>query len=78
MEHKHSGKTLQARLHRYAETEIKADLSHLSEKERLALAKLAEAARFMDRIYLLQVWARNHEYLHELTQLAESSEGNGY
>ncbi len=52
-----------ARLHsmaaRFAPVEIGADLSGLPPGERQALAKLVEAGRVMDALFLRQVWAGN-------------------
>ncbi len=44
---------------RFAPAEIGADLAGLSEGDRKALAKIAEAAAWMDPLYLRQVWRGN-------------------
>ena len=44
---------------RFAPADIGADLRALPENERQALAKLVEAARLMDSLFLRQVWAGN-------------------
>jgi hypothetical protein len=44
---------------RYAPVDLKADLSTLPASERLALARLVEAAREMDGLFLRQVWSGN-------------------
>jgi hypothetical protein len=44
---------------RFAPTEIRADLSKLSPADRKALAKLVEASKIMDALFLRQVWAGN-------------------
>lgn len=51
---------------RYAPTEVKADLSRLSEGDRKALDKIIEAARHIDAIYLRQVWRGNPDLLRQL------------
>src|SRR6266404_4603135 len=53
---------------RFAPTEVSADVSALPAQERAALAKIVEAARLMDTLYLRQVWAGNHPLLLELSQ----------
>jgi hypothetical protein len=52
-------RTLAEKIRRFAPTEITADASHLSPGDRKALDKIIEAARFMDAIYLRQVWSGN-------------------
>jgi peptidase M49-like protein len=51
---------------RFAPADIRADLSALPESERRALAKLVEAARIMDSLFLEQVWAGNDAMLQDL------------
>jgi hypothetical protein len=51
--------SLAAKIRRFAPTEIAADTSHLSENDRRALDKIIEAARYMDAIFLRQVWSGN-------------------
>ncbi len=48
-----------AKIQRFAPTPVSADLSRLSPGDRRALAKLAEAAAIVDRIYARQVWSGN-------------------
>ena len=55
---------------RFAPAEIGADVSGLSANERLALAKLVEAARVMDALFLGQVWGGNDAMLQDLARLA--------
>jgi len=45
---------------RFAPTELKVDLSGLSEGDRKALAKLVEAARNFDGLFMTQLWSGNH------------------
>ncbi len=59
---------------RFAPTEIRADLSKLSTADRKVLAKLVEASKIMDAIFLRQVWAGNEAMLIELAQ-DQSAEG---
>jgi len=58
--------SLQAKIKRFAPTEINADLSRLSSRERKALEKLIEVAKLMDRIFLRQVWRGNESLLRRL------------
>src|SRR5687768_7738310 len=53
---------------RFAPVPIGADLSALPENERKALAKMVEAARLMDPLFLRQVWSGNTSLLMELLQ----------
>ncbi len=50
---------LQKMTARFAPTVITGDTSRLSPGDRLALVKLTEAAKIMDRIYTRQVWSGN-------------------
>ena len=45
---------------RFAPTEVRVDLSKLSAGDRKALAKLVEAARVIDDLFLTQYWSGNH------------------
>ena len=65
---------LQAMTARFAPVEITADLSTLPACEQQALAKLVEAGRVIDTIFLRQVWAGNEKLLMRLQQ-DESSLG---
>jgi hypothetical protein len=51
---------------RFAPTEIVADVSRLSPAERQVLAKLVQASKVMDALYLRQVWAGNEAMLLDL------------
>ncbi|HEY3352731.1 MAG TPA: hypothetical protein VGQ83_05750 [Polyangia bacterium] len=57
---------LQARIARFAPVDIGADLAALPPAERQALARLVEAARVTDALFLRQVWAGNEPLLHDL------------
>jgi len=48
---------LQKMTARFAPTELKVDISSLSEGDRKALAKLIEAARLIDPIFMMQYWS---------------------
>ena len=61
---------LQKMLARFAPADVGADLSGLPKQERDALARLVEAARIMDALFLRQVWAGNDAMLQELAQKA--------
>jgi hypothetical protein len=52
---------------RFAPTDIGADVTRLPEGERRALARLVEAARLMDSLFLRQVWAGNDALLQQLS-----------
>jgi hypothetical protein len=55
---------------RFAPAPIRADVSALPQHERRALAKLVEAARLMDALFLRQVWAGNDAMLQDLGRSA--------
>jgi hypothetical protein len=57
---------------RFAPADIRADLSALPGNERRAVAKLVEAARVMDSLFLKQVWAGNDAMLQDLAHAAVS------
>jgi hypothetical protein len=59
---------LQKMTARFAPVEIKADLSKLADGERRALAKMVEAARLMDALFLRQSSAANEARLQELVR----------
>jgi hypothetical protein len=50
---------LNAKVRRFAPTVVTADTSHLSAGDRRALAKVVEAARLFDPLFLRQVWSGN-------------------
>jgi hypothetical protein len=57
---------------RFAPVDLTADISGLPPNERQALAKLVEAARVFDALFLRQVWAGNEPML--LSLLGDSSD----
>lgn len=69
-----SGSSLDAKIRRFAPTEITADISHLSEGDRQALAKIIEAAKLLDPLFLRQVWSGN-EALQQKLAADTSPEG---
>lgn len=50
---------VEKRLAQYSPTPMEADLSALSDEDRRVLAKLAEASRYMNDIFLRQAWLGN-------------------
>ncbi|MBI3193250.1 MAG: hypothetical protein HYZ34_02140 [Ignavibacteriae bacterium] len=58
--------TLTQNIQRFVPTEIKADVSKLSDGDKQALSKLIEAAKLMDSLYLRQVWSGNIDALNKL------------
>ena len=57
---------LQRMAARFAPTEITADVSHLSPTDRRVLAKLVEASKIIDALFLRQVWSGNDAMLLDL------------
>jgi len=55
---------------RFVPADIRADVAALPESERRALARLVDAARLMDSLFLRQVWAGNDAMLQELSHEA--------
>jgi hypothetical protein len=66
--------TLQRMTARFAPTEITADLSKLSDTDRRVLAKLVEASKIVDGLFLRQAWAGNDAMLADLAR-DQSAEG---
>ena len=65
---------LQQMTARFAPTDIGADVSKLSDAERRVLAKLVDASKIIDALFLRQVWGGNPAMLMELARDA-SAEG---
>jgi hypothetical protein len=59
---------LQRMTARFAPTDIGADLTALSENDRQVLAKLVEASKIIDALFLRQVWAGNQAMLLDLVR----------
>ena len=55
---------------RFAPVDIGADVSALPDRERRALARLVDAAKLMDSLFLRQVWAGNDAMLEDLSREA--------
>lgn len=51
---------------RFAPVDLVADVSKLPENEKRALARIVDAARIMDPLFLRQVWSGNEPLLFEL------------
>ena len=60
-------------LARFAPVELKVDVSALPASERAVLAKLVQASRIIDALYLRQVWAGNSGLLLELMRDTSSA-----
>jgi Peptidase family M49 len=60
--------TLQTMTARFAPTDIGADLSKLSAADRRVLAKLVEASKIVDALFLRQVWNGNDAMLLDLAR----------
>jgi len=60
---------------RFAPADIGADISALPDRERKALARLIEAAKIMDSLFLRQVWAGNDAMAHDLAHRAVRAAG---
>src|SRR5262245_15559353 len=58
---------------RFAPTQIGADLSSLSQSDRAVVAKLIEASKVIDALFLRQVWAGNDAMLLDLVRDATAS-----
>ncbi len=61
-------KELRDKAARFAPVDLTADVSALPENERQALARLIEAARVFDALFLRQVWAGNETMLMDLVR----------
>ena len=66
--------TLQQLAARFAPTDIGADLSKVSDTDRRVLARLVEASKIVDALFLRQVWAGNESMLVDLAK-DQSPEG---
>src|SRR5438876_8575630 len=59
---------LQKMAARFAPTDIGADISKLSVADRSVLAKLVEASKVIDALFLRQAWAGNESMLLDLVR----------
>src|SRR4051794_38530487 len=66
---------LQRMTARYAPAEISADITALPDSERQALARLVQAGRIMDALFLRQVWGGNDAMLQDLARVAAAPLG---
>ena len=66
--------SLDAKIRRFAPTEITADAARLTEGDRKALDKILQAAALMDPLFLRQVWSGNETLLKKL-EADKSAEG---
>ena len=64
---------LRAMAARFAPVDIAADVARLPASEQRALAKLVEAGRIMDALFLRQVWSGNDALLQQLSRDALSA-----
>ena len=62
---------------RFAPADIGADVGALPDNERQALARLVEAARIMDGLFLRQVWSGNEALLESLARRAVADRTGG-
>ena len=72
-----TGTELRTMMARFAPADIGADVAALPDAERRALAKLVDAARIMDALFLRQAWAGNEAMLQELSRQALERERAG-
>src|SRR5207253_213219 len=59
---------LQQMAARFAPTDITADVSRLSDADRRVLAKLVDASKIVDALFLRQVWGGNDALLLDLVR----------
>src|SRR5215471_17150615 len=59
---------LQQMAAQFAPTEIRVDVSKLAPADRKVLAKLVEASKIMDALFLRQVWVGNEAMLIDLAE----------
>ena len=62
---------------RFAPTDITADLSKLSDADRRVLAKLVEASKIVDALFLRQVWTGNDAMLMDLVRDESATAARG-
>ncbi|KAJ2008148.1 hypothetical protein H4R26_000353 [Coemansia thaxteri] len=63
-----SGLTLHQRLSNYKPTELRSDLSHLTEGDKRALVKLADVSDLLNAAYYQQIWSGATQLRSELTK----------
>ena len=62
----HYSKTLASKIDRFAPSKMSANTSRLSPGDKKALAKLVEACKLVDSIYLRQAWSGNPDLIRKL------------
>ena len=60
---------IEARRAQFVQKELTADVSHLSDGDRVALKHLVAAARIMDEIFTVQAWAGNSDLAQDVAAL---------
>ncbi|KAI9469406.1 hypothetical protein BX667DRAFT_502267 [Coemansia mojavensis] len=65
--------SIRDRLANYKPTELKADLSHLTEGDKRALVKLASVSDLLNKVYYAQIWSGATELREQLAQNAHNS-----
>ncbi|KAJ2801614.1 hypothetical protein H4R21_002735 [Coemansia helicoidea] len=65
-----SGPTVRERLANYKPTELRADLSHLTDGDKKALVKLADASDLLDAVYYEQIWSGASQLRQQLAERA--------
>ena len=60
---------------RFAPVDISADVAKLNDGDRKALARLVEAARIIDALFLRQVWAGNDALMQQLAHESLAATG---
>src|SRR5688572_11016162 len=65
---------LARKIRRFSPTELTASTAHLSANDKKALAKIIEAAKLMDPLFLRQVWSGN-ESLKQKLEADKTPEG---
>ena len=63
-----AARDLQTKTARFAPVDLTADISKLPDSEKQALARLVQASRLIDTLFLRQVWAGNETMLLDLIQ----------
>ncbi len=63
-------------LSKFAPVEISSDISFLNATEKDVLAKLIQASRYMDEIFLRQVWEKNPDYRKALAERSDEAGRN--
>ncbi|KAJ1951407.1 hypothetical protein FBU59_000172 [Linderina macrospora] len=70
----HSGLTVKQRLANYKPTELRADLSHLTDGDKHALVKLADVSDLLNAAYFKQIWSGATKMRQQLQEDGKKSE----